>query len=198
MTNKNCSQRLVKLLNKAGLEGKEISYQNAVQWIFDNFSIKVQIEKRPDVHGTIFYSSDFLRQKYGYKNPEFYTEHEAMDDTLEYVVSHVIKNIKSENRHKLIKKTFSVFKKKDGDICFVVRMDDNTINFNYIFNSISRTYMGFYVESFIDSLYVLLKEYPNFIKESKDFIGSQTFENWLIEKCFVKTELTNTEEMLYL
>ncbi len=92
---------------------------------------------------------------------------------------------------------YTVIKKENKDILFIINTDDNHLSFQLIFayNSIANTYFGFKVDCFFDSIRGFLRYFPNFFEES--FISSSDLEKWLKLQEIEYREPSKVENSIY-
>lgn len=92
-------------------------------------------------------------------------------------------------------KTFAVLKRADKSYLYLVRYEkDSTVIIEYVYNSISSTYMGSKLDGFVENIRGLLRAVPNFIE---DFEGSNP-ERSLLELGFVQVEPTELDKLVYM
>ena len=90
---------------------------------------------------------------------------------------------------------FTKIKKSDGSIVYRVKFLHDNIPAIFVnqFNNISKTFLGLFIDSSVNTMALFLKQFPD-IFTSGNIID---FDKWLIERKFIETEADNIELLTY-
>ena len=96
-----------------------------------------------------------------------------------------------------MKKTFYIYQRPTNDVVINIQYsNDNSVRFVFAFNSISQTYFGFEIHSFLDSFRYFVIEYPSFLADSCNFISTKDLEAWLLEHEFTQVGITEFQKTI--
>ncbi len=94
----------------------------------------------------------------------------------------------------MMKKEYYEIRRENKDVHCALVINGSRIVFLLAFNSIGGTYYGLKVETFIESIMVLLRHFPTFFDEIDNHAR---LSDWAVNNDFVRREPTEHELFLY-